>query len=405
MRWYRTMLNEVLKKLKDIQNKWKKTKKDSAPGTLSHSEASLALNALEKIKTELEAQSISELNDSILEETAGGSKVLSAALAAVTALSSMPSTSAALVSKHTAPPSSISLSKNLEIKSKEFYKNHPKLIKGTAGTAVATGGALVAAGSSFGAAKGAKRYLLGDVDKMSNEEAFKELEKEIKKLESRGNEGSKKYFEVEGEEEYKKNPKLFLVYMREINRVFDAHPPFAKMLINHHRNNGTKFNIGFIPGTPHPIADMIFGKVGEEGHFDGFGRAYSSLRGIELANYPINLLLAGGNVVNKTGHHSSMDYKRILPAVATHELGHILQWSIMKDKTGESEENMKKEIIEIAKKKQGENISEKISTYGEDVREWFAEVFAHSECCSNPNPLGQAMKEYLSKKISGFYGN
>ncbi len=398
------MSNEILNKLEDIQNKWEKAVQDSAPRTLSHSEASLALNALKKIKVELKTQRINELDDFSLEETAGGnSKIPAAALAAVTTLSSMPSTSAALVSKHIAPPSSISLSKNLEIKSKEFYKNHSKLIKGAAVTA---GGALVATGSLFGAAKGAKRYMLEDIDKMTDEEALKKLEEEIKKLESRENEGSKKYFAVEGEEEYKKNPKLFLVYMREINRVFDDHPPFAQMLITYHNYRGTKFKIKFMPGAPHPLTDIIFGKVGEEGHLNGFGRAYSNLSNIELVNYPINYLLAGGNVVNKMGHHSPMDYKRILPAVATHELGHILQWLIINNSAEKSEENMKEEIIKIAKKNHGSNISEKISTYGEtNVCEWFAEVFAHSECSSNPNPLGQAMKEYLSSKIPGFYEN
>ncbi len=58
---------------------------------------------------------------------------------------------------------------------------------------------------------------------------------------------------------------------------------------------------------------------------------------------------------------------------------------------------MKNDIIKIAKEKY-RGTSEVISEYGEtDEMEWFAEAFAHAECCNNPNPIGLATRDYIKE--------
>ena len=107
-------------------------------------------------------------------------------------------------------------------------------------------------------------------------------------------------------------------------------------------------------------------------------------------------LIAGKKTIN-SGFHPKIELNQIAESWIAHEMGHVLQFLIMEaNDYRKSPQNMKGDIINLATRKYN-STNRVISKYGEiNVYEWWAEVFAHLECCNNPSPLGLAMRDYIN---------
>ncbi len=374
------MLEKESTNLLEVKEKWEKIASHSAPGTLARSEAELILKMIEILKSE-HGKDIEEISLKDLESISGGTsnkgnKTLASMLASVLALSSMPGASANFGT--TEMPD-----ETTRARSKEIFKD-------------------AATRANF-------KKSLQDIKKVGEmrDDGIAQLDKEG--VNSKAASEIVKFcligqgqFEppinsIESLFAFGENKKIFLTYMKELNRLLEKYSAVTKSLIEFHEINGTKFQMGFdkppadnpgLRGASHPGKISFYAP--ESSYLTALYSAYSSY---------------------KSGYKSSTSRKKLLASTAAHEMGHLISFFIWINKEGmnviestsavaqknEFEEIEKEEIIEIAKNKYGcKDFS--ISKYGDsDPGEWFAEVFAHMECSDEDqlSPLGKAMRDYL----------
>jgi len=181
--------------------------------------------------------------------------------------------------------------------------------------------------------------------------------------------------------------KLFTVYIKEVNRCLQKYYVFREILKNFYRK---PFKLKFISEFEEPK------------YKNTLAIAFNDWSGIEFRSYPNQKYFE--LYYKDIFRRPRVDIDKIVSAVAAHEVGHVIESIItsiklVDYKSPPTPEEIKRKIINKAKKK-NKNINEEISNYGKsNPREWFAEIFSNLECSKRPNFLASALDDYLKKYI------
>ena len=307
-------------------------------------------------------------------------RILSAVLALSTfgTVANVPNVSAGECDSFKSKPSSFI--EKIKSGTKKFKKEHPKLLK----AGIGIGGTILGVGALALGAKIAQEVYLRDVttavDNMSDKQVKAELKNQIEIFKNH----DRNIFVIEDELIKKAHPRLLLIILMKINRLFEVYPAFAQKI----KNRKITFNLGLI----------------KEGFFKDLSTwAYVDITGVHfskfyLSHLKLNFVLGKSNI--NSNFHSPGELDQIIERLTAHEMAHVLQFLILSTnicKKIDVYKKMKDDIIKIAKEEH-RGTSEVISRYGEtNEKEWFAEAFAHAECCNNPNPIGLATKDYIEE--------
>lgn len=257
------------------------------------------------------------------------------------------------------------------------------------------------------------------VDTLSADEIKKQLNEEIGKYINRASD----VFEIEDSLIEESHPKSLLLTLKELNRLFGKYKGFTDALINYKKKHGGKFTL-----LPLSIKYYSYGTLHADAlaEFNLSGIAFGNLRNYEstIKNY------YQGHQLNC---FTACDDDKLIESMVAHEFGHIIEilyitlqqkinWSVYKlsarsytvnlfkgrlanDKYFKATELVQKQardiaynIVNSAKQKGKVCFNNMTSRHGNSdpySLEFFAETFAHSECSTYVNPLGQTLQEYI----------
>lgn len=361
-------------------------------------------------------------------------KILSAVLVLSTfgTIANVPNVSAVKRNSFKIKPSSFT--EKIKSETKKFKKEHPKLLN----AGIGIGGAILGVGIHALGNKIAQELLIGIggtipgadtyaphgnrssqevylrdvptvVDNMSDKQIQAKLKNQIKIFKNR----DRSVFVIENELIKKAHPRLLLIILMKINNLFEKYPVFTKKLIETKKFKNATFSLGLIGET----------------HLNDYNGVEKYLRALAVTNVKgvyfngfflshFKISLALGKMGTDSKFNPPVEPNQMIERLITHEMGHVLQFLIAEinfrkiysgtqdysriytEVAKEVATNMKKGIMEIVKEKYSHE-SEIISRYGEtNAFEWFAEAFAHMECCNNPNPIGLATKDYINNLFS-----
>lgn len=229
-------------------------------------------------------------------------------------------------------------------------------------------------------------------------------------------------FEIEDSLIEKSHPKSLLLTLTKLNELFDKYCGFTDALIKYKRSQGEQFTLLPISIRYYPLGCL---RAEELAEFDLGGIAFGNLGNYESTLYKYYNL-------HRTNWFAACDNDKLIEYTVAHEFGHVMEFlyitlqnkidwkscgklrrkytlsliisTIFKDKTfktvsllKDSAKNIGNDILKRAKANKQYHPS-MVSRYADSdvsLMEFFAETFAHSECSTYVNPLGQASQEYI----------
>ncbi len=291
-------------------------------------------------------------------------------------------------------------------KIKEFYENHPVLSKFLITTA-----ALVGTHEIYH--KIEKEWYLRDVttaiDNLSDAEVKKAIDIQVNAYINRAPD----IFEIEDEVIKKTHPRTLLITLMRLNQLFEKYDKFTEELIKYKREKNVESKKFTIRLTSYKMDGAEVFSAEQSTAIDLSGFAFGSK--LFAPNYKYNLYKYKKSVENN--YHSLRDTSQLIDGIIAHEFGHAMEilhitrkfnivWfredgdlfyvtHTKKFNYDNENDRIKREILKVANTKY-KNTNKVISKYGETrSAEFFAEAFAHMECCNNPNPIGLATRDYI----------
>lgn len=227
-----------------------------------------------------------------------------------------------------------------------------------------------------------------------------QINEEVRKYKNRAPD----IFEIEDDVLEKADPKVLLITLRQLNKLFDKYGKFTQWLIKDFSENREKFTIKFIKG------------------YSGSTIASTNLYGINLSRkyYTDRYRMYDLKRDVKSGFKSPTDDDKMIHRVITHEFGHLLERIYVSNRmkciqqldmrsflaevdrlggVGHAHDtmysNIRSQIISYA----NGNILYDIGEYAmESPGEFFAEAFATMECSTDPRYeyIRQAVRRTIS---------
>lgn len=247
------------------------------------------------------------------------------------------------------------------------------------------------------------------VNNMSETEVKNCLKSEIEKFESISSK-----FHVSEDAIEKIDNRILLLLLCQMNEIFGKYPNITKSFVNNCSDESV-FSVDTYKNKVAAIATFVrTSSFKKENTSITFNPTW--LEDLEEAIYSIKISV-------RSSYNCKVDYNKLVQSIAAHEMGHLIQYTIIKQKINnpnDEEKNkylskyndykgsynsflnymsrkMKKSIVEIAEfNEPSHNVDINISTYGNtNEREWFAEVFSYACCNDSLDYLGNAMIQYI----------
>jgi len=230
-------------------------------------------------------------------------------------------------------------------------------------------------------------YCIKKAEEMSDQEIKEEIALEKTKFEQRGS-----IFEIWNPESV--DLKLAYINIARLNELFDKYSFVQRFLLM----SVNRFIIEFSEGNLERIATCYLNVEKHYGYIyfrREYFKSYEERRNGDLSG-------------KRTNFHCDYDEERVLEATSTHEFGHLLGSVIYYKYRSLNNfgsaytanyfySDLKRELCDIARKKDRENFTAWISNYGEkNDTEWFAELFTSYEA-NNKTLLTSALHDWMSK--------
>ncbi len=229
-------------------------------------------------------------------------------------------------------------------------------------------------------------------------------------------------FEIEASLIEQSNPKLLLLTLTKLNRLFDKYSAFTAALIQYKHRQGEKFTLLPLSIRYYPLPYL---RAEELSEYDLGGMAFGLSGDYEGTLYKYF-------DYHRTNWFAACDNDQLVEFMVAHEFGHVMEflhitleqkitWTSCTKPRGRytlgiilgqaSEDNTFKtnSLVKDSATSIGSSILTRaraaakfhysmLSRYADSdasLMEFFAETFAHSECSTYVNPLGQVLQEYI----------
>ncbi len=196
---------------------------------------------------------------------------------------------------------------------KKFKKEHPKLLKagiGIGGTILGVG-ALGIGVLAFGD-KIVQEVYLRDVTTAVDNMSDKEVEEKLKNQIETFKDHDRSVFVIEDELIKKAHPRLLLIILMKINRLFEKYPVFTRELIESRKFMKSTFSLKLVKRKARTVMSSNMEGVGIN----------------ELWALHFKKSLAFGRMAIDINFHPPAELNQIIEFVITHEMGHVLQFLI-----------------------------------------------------------------------------
>lgn len=253
---------------------------------------------------------------------------------------------------------------------------------------------------------------------LTDDQVKKQLTTEIAKYKDRASD----VFEIEDSLIKTSHPKSLFLTLKKLNELFDKYRGFTDALIQYKRSQGETFTLLPLSIRYYPLECLRLDELTE---IDLGGMAFGLSGDYEGTLYKYSN-------AHRTNWLAACDDDKLIEYMVTHEFGHVMEflhitlqkkidWKLCKksrgrytlgtiisatskDKTFETVSLVKTSaktigttILRSAKNNQKFHYN-MLSRYADSdppLMEFFAETFAHSECSTYVNPLGEVLQEYI----------
>lgn len=253
---------------------------------------------------------------------------------------------------------------------------------------------------------------------LTDDQVKEQLKTEIAKYKDRASD----VFEIEDSLIKTSHPKSLLLTLKKLNELFDKYSGFTDALIQYKRGQAETFTLLPLSIRYYPLGCLRLDDLTE---IDLGGMAFGLSGDYEGTLYKYS-------DAHRTNWLAACDDDKLIEYMVTHEFGHAMEflhitlqnkidWKLCKKSRGRytlgtiisaASEDQTFETVSLVKTS-AETIGRSIisrahaeakfhynmlSRYADSdpsLMEFFAETFAHSECSTYVNPLGQVLQEYI----------